>query len=267
MPRIFKSVALGDNSSLIQTLKDTPVIPENCQWCTFLRNHDELTLEMVTEEDRQLMWRIYAPEERMRLNMGIRRRLAPLMEGDTRKIELLFAILFSLPGTPIIYYGDEIGMGDNVPLPDRDGVRTPMQWSAEKNAGFSTADPQKLFLPVIDNGHYRYEKINVEAQLNEDPSLLNRLRSLILTRKAYPVFSTQFYRIREDAGTEVFMLEREDILCLHNLSDRSKQVELGGERYMVLHSSMTGLESGLSIRKILTLEPFTFAWLIQTIDR
>jgi maltose alpha-D-glucosyltransferase/alpha-amylase len=264
MPRIFKSVALGDPSSLIQTLKDTPVIPDNCQWCTFLRNHDELTLEMVTEEDRQLMWQLYAPEPRMRLNLGIRRRLAPLLDGDTRKIELVYAILFSLPGTPIIYYGDEIGMGDIVQLPDRDGVRTPMQWSAEKNAGFSPADPEKLFLPVIDTGQYRYEKINVEAQIDEDQSLLNRLRSLILTRKAYPVFSTQSYTIKEDAETGVFIIEREGILCLHNLSDESKQVELEEGKYQVLHSSGAGLESGSSIQKKLILEPYTYAWLIQS---
>jgi len=264
MPRIFKSVALGDNSSLIQTLKDTPVIPDNCQWCTFLRNHDELTLEMVTEEDRQLMWQLYAPEPRMRLNLGIRRRLAPLLEGDTRKIELVYAILFSLPGTPIIYYGDEIGMGDIVQLPDRDGVRTPMQWSAEKNAGFSTADPEKLLLPVIDTGQYRYEKINVQNQLNEDQSLLSRLRSLILTRKAYPVLSTQSYTIKEGAGTGVFILEREEILCLHNLSDESKQIELGEGKYNVLYSSKVDLKTGSSIQNKLILEPYTYAWLIQS---
>lgn len=263
MPRIFKSVALGDNSSLTQTLKDTPVIPDNCQWCTFIRNHDELTLEMVTEEDRQLMWQLYAPEPRMRLNLGIRRRLAPLMEGDIRKIELVYAILFSLPGTPIIYYGDEIGMGDIVQLPDRDGVRTPMQWSAEKNAGFSTADPEKLLLPVIDTGQYRYEKINVQDQLNEDQSLLSRLRSLILIRKAYPVLSTQSYTIKEGAGTGVFILEREGILCLHNLSDESKQIELGEGKYNVLYSSKVDLKSGSSIQKKLILEPYTYAWLIQ----
>jgi len=255
---------LGDPSSLIQTLKDTPVIPDNCQWCTFLRNHDELTLEMVTEEDRQLMWQLYAPEPRMRLNLGIRRRLAPLLEGDTKKIELVYAILFSLPGTPIIYYGDEIGMGDFVQLPDRDGVRTPMQWSAEKNAGFSPADPEELFLPVIDTGQYRFEKINVEAQLKEDQSLLNCLRSLILTRKAYPVFSTQSYTIKEDAGTGVFILEREGILCLHSLSDGSKQVELGEGKYQVLLSSVPGLDSGSSVQKKLILESYTYAWLIQS---
>jgi maltose alpha-D-glucosyltransferase/alpha-amylase len=263
MPRIFKSVALGDNSSLIQTLKDTPVIPDNCQWCIFLRNHDELTLEMVTDEDRQLLWRLFAPEPRMRLNMGIRRRLSPLMEGDTRRIELLYAILFSLPGTPIIYYGDEIGMGDIVQLPDRDGVRTPMQWSAEKNAGFSTADTQKLFLPVIDSGPYRFENINVEAQLNKNQSLLNRLRSLILTRKAYPVFSSQSYRIREESGSDVFILEREAILCMHNLSDMSKQIDLSEGNYLVLLSSMTGVETGTKIEKSLMLDPYTYAWLIQ----
>lgn len=221
---------------------------------------------MVTEEDRLLIWKLYASEPRMRLNMGILRRLAPLLEGDTKKIELLYAILFSLTGTPVVYYGDEIGMGDNVKLPDRDGVRTPMQWSAEKNAGFPAADPEKHFLPVIDSGHYRNEKINVEAQLNEDQSLLNRLRSLIFTRKAYPVFSTQSYRIREDEGAGVFMVEREGILCLHNPAGESKQISLGEGKYQVLLSSVTGLGSGSGIQKNLILEPYSYAWLIQPSD-
>jgi maltose alpha-D-glucosyltransferase/alpha-amylase len=154
-------------------------------------------------------------------------------------------------------------MGDIVQLADRDGVRTPMQWSAEKNAGFSTADTQKLFLPVIDSGPYRFENINVEAQLNKNQSLLNRLRSLILTRKAYPVFSSQSYRIREESGSDVFILEREAILCMHNLSDMSKQIDLSEGNYLVLLSSMTGVETGTKIEKSLMLDPYTYAWLIQ----
>jgi len=267
MPRIFKSVALADNSSLIQTLKDTPEIPENCQWCTFLRNHDELTLEMVTEEDRRLMWNLYAPDERMRLNLGIRRRLAPLMNGDARKIELLFAILFSIPGTPIIYYGDEIGMGDNVHLHDRDGVRTPMQWSTEKNAGFSSADPQALFHPVIEDGPYGYQEINVEGQLGQKQSLLSKLQSLIRTRKANPVFSTPNYKIWEDAETDTLVLEREDILCLHNLSDKTKEIPLSEGNFQVLCSSVSSLKSRDTIQETLSLEPFTYAWLIRSSNK
>ena len=158
MPRIYKSIAAGDASSMIDILENTPEIPPNCQWCTFLRNHDELTVEMVTEEEREFLWDFYAPEPRMRLNLGIRRRLAPLMDGNPNKIELLYAILFSLPGAPIIYFGDEIGMGDNIWLNDRDGVRTPMQWNSGKNAGFSEREDGLLFLPVIDQGDYSYKK-------------------------------------------------------------------------------------------------------------
>ncbi len=161
MPRIFMAMRKSDASPIHWIMEQTPDIPENTQWCTFLRNHDELTLEMVTEEERQWMWSEYAPTARMRLNLGIRRRLAPLLDNDHKKILLANAILYSLPGTPIVYYGDEIGMGDNIWLPDRNGVRTPMQWNDQENAGFSHAHKDSLFAPVIDEAAYTYKKINV----------------------------------------------------------------------------------------------------------
>ncbi len=162
MPRIFISIGKGDASSLKKILVDTPSIPANCQWCIFLRNHDELTLEMVTEEERDWLWTHFAPEDRMRLNLGIRRRLAPLLDGDQTRIELANSLLFSLPGSPIVYYGDEIGMGDNIWLPDRNGVRTPMQWTPDMNAGFSSSPSDLLFSPVIDDPVYGPQQVNVQ---------------------------------------------------------------------------------------------------------
>jgi maltose alpha-D-glucosyltransferase/alpha-amylase len=261
MPRLFKSLALGNCESLIQTLKDTPKIPKDCQWCTFLRNHDEMTLEMVTEEDRQLMWNFYAPEKRMRLNLGIRRRLAPLLGGDKKKIELLYAILFSLPGVPIIYYGDEIGMGDNIQLNDRDGVRTPMQWSGQPNAGFSSSTPEKLFLPVIDSGAYDFQQINVESEESDNQSLLNRLRSLIRIRKANPILSTQEYKIENEGNTAIFSISRMSILCLNNLSNISQTVMLGEGEFKLLHTSLPNSSEGTAIKEMIVLEPYTYAWL------
>ena len=263
MPRIFKALALGNNKSLIQTLQTTPPIPANCQWCTFLRNHDELTLEMVTEEDRQLLWEVYAPEKRMRLNLGIRRRLAPLLNGDTRKIELLYALLFSLPGVPVIYYGDEIGMGDNIRLNDRDGVRTPMQWSDLPNAGFSRCEPDKLYLPVIDHGMFDYRRINVESQKRDDQSLLNRLRSLIHMRKKFPIFSTQIYKIGDTMNPSVFSVFREEILCIFNLSDQPQSIIFEEGDYQLIQAAMPSISDHAVIKEKLVLEPYKYAWLIK----
>ena len=164
MPRMFMALQMEDRFPIIDILDQTPAIPENCQWAMFLRNHDELTLEMVTDEERDYMWRVYANDPHARINLGIRRRLAPLLANNRRKIELLNTLLFSMPGTPIIYYGDEIGMGDNIYLGDRNGCRTPMQWSPDRNAGFSKANPQQLYLPIIIDPEYHYEAINVENQ-------------------------------------------------------------------------------------------------------
>ena len=188
MPRLFMGLRMEDRFPIIDILRQTPAIPDKTQWAVFLRNHDELTLEMVTDEERDYMYRAYAHEPVMRINLGIRRRLAPLLHNNRQKMELMHGLLCSLPGTPVLYYGDEIGMGDNVYLGDRDGVRTPMQWSADRNAGFSTANPQKLFMPVIIDPEYNYETVNVAAQLDNPESLLWWVRRLIALRKRYPVF-------------------------------------------------------------------------------
>ena len=186
MPRIFKSIRAGNASSLVEILKRTPPIPDNCQWCTFLRNHDELTLEMVTEEERQWMWREYAPLPRMRLNLGIRRRLAPLLDNDRRKLALAYSLLFSLPGSPILYYGDEIGMGDDIWLEDRNGLRTPMQWSSGATGGFSTAAPDQLYLPLIHDPVFGSQHVNVDSQQQEPGSQLNLVKRMIAVRKQHP---------------------------------------------------------------------------------
>src|SRR6516165_5186742 len=188
MPRMFMGVKLEDRKPIIEILKQTPHIPDSCQWCLFLRNHDELTLEMVTDVERDYMYDSYAGDKRMRINLGIRRRLAPLLDGDRRRIELMNGMLMSLPGTPIIYYGDEIGMGDNVHLGDRNGVRTPMQWSADRNAGFSRAEPDQLYSPLIADPVYGYQVVNVEAQLRTASSPLSGMRRLIAARKKSRVF-------------------------------------------------------------------------------
>jgi len=266
MPRIFKSIGVGDCTSLIETLQETPAIPESCQWCTFLRNHDELTLEMVTEEDKQLLWNIYAPDDRMRLNLGIRRRLAPLMSGNMGKVELLYAVLFSLPGAAIIYYGDEIGMGDNIWLNDRDGVRTPMQWTNEENAGFSAGRPEKLFQPLIDSGVFDYRRINVQDQSSDENSFLNRLKSLIAVRKSHPVFPSHSFSIINTGNNAIFSIERkndkESILCLHNVSEEKQAISLGEKQYALLHSSSTKISNG-TFSGTVVLEPFSYLWLLE----
>src|SRR5436305_12459497 len=183
MPRMYMAVAQEDRFPIIDIMAQTPPIPPNCQWALFLRNHDELTLEMVTDEDRDYMWRTYAADKQARINLGIRRRLAPLMQNHRGRIHLMNGLLFSFPGTPIIYYGDEIGMGDNVYLVDRNGVRTPMQWRPDRNAGFSDVDPQRLYLPAIMDPVYGYQAVNVEAQARETSSLLNWMRRMLATRQ------------------------------------------------------------------------------------
>jgi maltose alpha-D-glucosyltransferase/alpha-amylase len=269
MPRIYKAIAQGDASSIVNILQQTPDIPSNCQWCTFLRNHDELTLEMVTEEERQFLWDFYAPLPRMRLNLGIRRRLAPLMGGDINKILLLYAILLSIPGAPVIYYGDEIGMGDNIWLNDRDGVRTPMQWSPEKNAGFSQNLNGDLFLPVIDEGEYSYERVNVENQLADSNSLFNRLRKMIAIRKKHDVFSTANMKVLQQKNPAVFAIQRqndqEDIICLHNLSSREQKVTLEQKKYKLLHISENQNKAKTTLEQSsLVLEPYAYVWLKAT---
>jgi len=235
MPRMFMSLQMEDRYPLTDIMKLTPPIPETCQWALFLRNHDELTLEMVTDEERDFMYRTYAQDRQMRINLGIRRRLAPLLENDRRKIELMNALLFSLPGTPIIYYGDEIGMGDNVYLGDRNGVRTPMQWSADRNAGFSRANPHRLYLPVNIDPEYHYEAVNVETQQRNPHSLLWWMKRSIAQRKQFRAFGRGtlefFYPANRKVLAFVRQYEDERILVVANLSRFSQAVELDLQRF------------------------------------
>lgn len=269
MPRIYKAVALGDATDIVDIMKQTPAIPENCQWCVFLRNHDEVTLEMVTPEDRDLMWKIYAPHPRMPLNLGIRRRLAPLLDNDRRKIELVNAILFTLPGAPIIYYGDEIGMGDNIWLFDRNGVRTPMQWSAEAGAGFSTADPADFWVPLIEDETFGYQKVNVETQMTDPASLFNTMKHFVATRKANPVLGWGSCEFLTTGNKAILAyLRRTDdaqMLVVGNLSDQTQSANLSLPDFVtrVPTDALTRekLPSIAEATYTLSLAPYQYYWL------
>jgi maltose alpha-D-glucosyltransferase/alpha-amylase len=236
MPRLFMALRQEDRRPIVEILERTPEIPASCQWGMFLRNHDELTLEMVTDEERDYLYNEYAKDRRMRLNIGIRRRLAPLMDNGRRRIELLHALLFSLPGSPFLYYGDEIGMGDNIYLGDRDGVRTPMQWTADRNAGFSQADFARLYFPLIMDPVYGYQAVNVEAQQRYGTSLLNWVREMIHLRKRHPVFGRGALHLIKPENRKVFAFSRtyleETVLCVFNLSQASQPVELDLSDYL-----------------------------------
>ncbi|TFH39719.1 MAG: maltose alpha-D-glucosyltransferase [Chrysiogenales bacterium] len=229
MPRLFMSLKQEHHGPIIDIMKRLPAIPESCQWAMFLRNHDEMTLEMATDEERDYMFNSYASDRQMRLNRGIRRRLAPLLDNDRRKIELLYTILLTLPGTPVIYYGDEIGMGDNIYLGDRNGVRTPMQWNDNKNAGFSIAKPSMLYAPVISDPVYNYQSVNVEEDRNNPSSLFNWLRNLIALRHKHPVFGNGeiTFIYPENKKILLFITEygEETMLCAFNLSSSAQPVE------------------------------------------
>ena len=235
MPRIFMAVKLEDRTPIIEILEKTPAIPEVCQWCTFLRNHDELTLEMVTDAERDYMYKVYATDKTMRLNVGIRRRLAPLMDNDRRRIQLLNLLLMSLPGTPVLYYGDEIGMGDNIYLGDRNGVRTPMQWSGGWNGGFSNSDPERLNAPLISNSVYGYQALNVDAQKRSPHSLLMWMKRLLEVRKSTQAFSRGSLEFllpdNRRVLTYVRVLGDETILVVNNLSSAAQAVELDLQKY------------------------------------
>ncbi|HEY0636281.1 MAG TPA: maltose alpha-D-glucosyltransferase [Pseudonocardiaceae bacterium] len=235
MPRIFMAVRRESRFPISEILAQTPSIPERCQWGIFLRNHDELTLEMVTDDERDYMYAEYAKDPRMKANIGIRRRLAPLLDGDRNQQELFTAMLLSLPGSPVLYYGDEIGMGDNIWLGDRDGVRTPMQWTPDRNAGFSRCDPNRIYLPVIADATYGYQSINVEAQSNATSSLLNWTRLMIDIRRRHPAFGLgEYIELGSSNATVLAYLRRlvrgdgsEDLLlCVNNLSRFPQPVEL-----------------------------------------
>jgi maltose alpha-D-glucosyltransferase/alpha-amylase len=262
MPRIYMALARGDRTPVLEILERTPPIPESCQWATFLRNHDELTLEMVTEEERQFMWQYYAPEPRMRLNLGIRRRLAPLLRNDRDRIELANSLLFTLQGAPVIYYGDEIGMGENIWLEDRDGVRTPMQWSSARSAGFSNAEPISLYSPVVDDATFGYQHLNVNAQQRDPGSLLHRIREMIRVRKGQPALRRGDSHFVDTPSRAILAYVRvlgdDAVLVANNLSSNQETAELDveqfagarpldlftGERHAVLSGSPLHLELG-----------------------
>src|SRR6266540_3569460 len=235
MPRIFMAVRRESRFPISEIMAQTPDIPEGCQWGIFLRNHDELTLEMVADEDRDYMWGEYAKDPRMKANIGIRRRLAPLLDNDTNQMELFTALLLSLPGSPVLYYGDEIGMGDNIWLGDRDGVRTPMQWTPDRNAGFSTCNPGKLNLPVIMDPVYGYQVTNVEAQLENTTSLLHWTRRMIEVRKQNPAFGLGTFLDFGGSNPSVLTFLREFgddlVFCVNNLSRFPQPVELDLRAY------------------------------------
>ena len=268
MPRMFMAVKLEDRKPIIEILEQTPQIPENCQWCIFLRNHDELTLEMVTDVERDYMYDEYAVDKAMRLNLGIRRRLAPMMENDRRRVELLTGLLLSMPGTPIIYYGDEIGMGDNIYLGDRNGVRTPMQWNGGWNAGFSSADPERLYSPLISNPVYGYQSINVDSQRRSAHSLLSWTRNVIQTRNAFRVFSRGSIEFLHPSNHRVLAYVRglgeERVLVVNNLSSSAQAVELNLRAYKGdIPIEMFGRNLFPRIGDLpylLTLGPYQFFW-------
>ncbi len=268
MPRLFMSLHMEDRYPIIDILNQTPSIPENCQWALFLRNHDELTLEMVTDEERDYMYRVYAHDAKARINLGIRRRLAPLLGNDRRRIELLNALLFSMPGTPVLYYGDEIGMGDNFYLGDRNGVRTPMQWSSDRNAGFSTANSQRLFLPIIIDPEYHYESVNVEAQRNNPHSLLNWMKRLIALRRRTRALGRGSLEFLQPSNRKVLAFlrewEGERILVVANLSRFVEYVELDLAKYKGMVAVEMFARSPFppigDLPYLLTLGPHSFYW-------
>ncbi len=268
MPRMFMSVQLEDRKPIVEILEQTPQIPDSCQWCLFLRNHDELTLEMVTDIERDYMYDEYAKDKGMRLNLGIRRRLSPMMDNDRWRVQLLNGLLMSMPGTPIIYYGDEIGMGDNVYLGDRNGVRTPMQWNGGWNAGFSGADPERLYSPLISNPVYGYQAINVESQKRSPHSLLSWMKRIIHVRKSSRVLSRGSIEFLKPSNHRVLayvrQLGEEKILVVNNLSKSAQAVELDLRRYKgSIPIEMFGGNLFPRIGDLyylLTLGPYQFFW-------
>ena len=235
MPRMFMALRREEAVPVYEVLENTPRVPENCQWGLFLRNHDELTLEMVADEERDYMYSEYAKDPRMKLNLGIRRRLAPLLDNGRDEIELMHAILFSLPGSPVLYYGDEIAMGDNVFLGDRDGVRTPMQWTGDRNGGFSRADFAQLYAPPLMDPVYGFQAVNVEAQLRTPTSMLRWVHRFVSLRKEHPVFGFGTYEPIEPSNSRIFAhlrrFEDDLVLCVHNLARSAQAVELDLSEY------------------------------------
>jgi maltose alpha-D-glucosyltransferase/alpha-amylase len=269
MPRIYMALRQEDRLPITDIMAQTPDIPDTCQWALFLRNHDELTLEMVTNDERDYMYLAYSADPRMRINLGIRRRLAPLVDNNHRRIELLNSLLFSFPGTPVIYYGDEIGMGDNIYLGDRNGVRTPMQWNADRNAGFSRATPGRLYSPVIMDPVWGYEAVNVEAQQSDQSSLLNWMRNMIALRKLFRVFGRGTLQFLNTSNRKILAYLRrfddEQVLCVANLSRFAQPLDLDlRELEGMVPIEMLGYVEFPAITKDpyrLTLAPYGFLWL------
>jgi maltose alpha-D-glucosyltransferase/alpha-amylase len=270
MPRMFMAARREEATPIYEILERTPEIPDNCQWGLFLRNHDELTLEMVTDEERDYMYAEYAKDPRMKLNVGIRRRLAPLLDNGRDEMELMHSILFSLPGSPVLYYGDEIGMGDNVYLGDRDGVRTPMQWTGDRNSGFSKADFAQLYAPVLMDPVYGYQAVNIESQLRNPSSFLRWLRRFIELRKAHPVFGLGTYTPIRSENHKIFAhirtYEDDVALCVHNLARTAQAVELDlsafeGRRPIEM-LGRTPFPAVGELPYLLTLAPRGFFWFL-----
>lgn len=268
MPRMYMAIARADRFPITDIMQQTPEIPPSCQWAIFLRNHDELTLEMVTSSERDYLWQVYAADRRARINLGIRRRLSPLLERDRRRIELMTSLLLSMPGTPVLYYGDEIGMGDNIHLGDRDGVRTPMQWSPDRNGGFSRADPEQLILPVLLGPLYGYEALNVEAQQRDPHSLLNWTRRMLAKRQQTQVFGRGTLRFLYPGNRQILAYLREYdgevLMCVANLSNASQPVELDlsdmSGRVPVELLGGTPFPTIGELPYLLTLPPYGFYW-------
>lgn len=268
MPRIFMALGKGDATDLVDILNRTPRIPDNCQWCTFLRNHDELTLEMVTEEERQWMWQHYAPEARMRLNLGIRRRLAPLLDNDRRKIEAAFSLLLSLPGSPVVYYGDEIGMGDDIWQPDRNGVRTPMQWTGAPDLGFSTAEASQWYAPAVLEQPYDPARVNVAVQQAHHGSLWHTLRRLIALRKRHLAFGAGAFAWLPVGNRAVAAYLRtysdERVVVLTNLSAVAQKIRVPLPPGSYEPFDLAGEDSVAAVGRDaleLTLSPYQYRWI------
>ncbi|MBV9970132.1 MAG: putative maltokinase, partial [Xanthobacteraceae bacterium] len=270
MPRMYMAIGREDRFPITDIMRQTPAIPENCQWVIFLRNHDELTLEMVTDKERDYLWEVYAADRRARLNLGIRRRLTPLVERDRRRVELLNFLLLAMPGTPVIYYGDEIGMGDNIHLGDRNGVRTPMQWSPDRNGGFSRADPAALVLPPIMDPLYGYEAVNVESQSRDPHSLLNWMRRMLAVRQQHRALGRGSLRFLYPKNRKILAYLREyageTILCVANLSRSAQAVELDLSEYsgrvpVELNNGSPFPPIG-HLTYLLTLPPYGFYWFL-----
>ena len=272
MPRMFMAARREEATPIYEILDRTPGIPETCQWGLFLRNHDELTLEMVTDDERDYMYAEYAKDPRMKLNLGIRRRLAPLLDNGRDEMELMHAVLFSLPGSPVLYYGDEIGMGDNVYLGDRDGVRTPMQWTGDRNSGFSRADFAQLYAPPLMDPVYGYQAVNVEAQLRTPTSFLRWLHRFIELRKGHPVFGLGSYTPIITSNPRIFAhiraFEDDIALCVHNLARSAQAVELDLRafegRIPVEMLGSTPFPRIGELPYLLTLAPRGFFWFLLT---